>query len=333
MMTHPSRILLPRSLRRAGFTLIELVVVIFVIGLLLALLAPAIQNAREAARRAQCKNNLHQIGLALHSYESVHRVLPQGFNGADFSPHAMLLPHFDQVPLYNSINFSPPESASSVDAANSNQTASGTVVGLFICPSETRNDNPGWTNYAGNGGFGNQVHGSNGAFANGNSPERRHYIGLPSFTDGASNTMAMSEWVLGQGDFSLGGNHHRNAVENVFNTDDLTDPSEFDLFTSACRDLNPDTAPLSSWRKSARWLESGFGDTLLNADLPINSHTCTNFSSVDYGAYTASSRHPTGVNTLFIDGHAAFVPASVALPVWRAISTRSGSEPLSQADY
>jgi prepilin-type N-terminal cleavage/methylation domain-containing protein len=108
--------------RRAGFTLIELLVVIAIIGILIALLLPAVQMAREAARRTQCRNNLKQIGLALHNYHSTHQVLPFG-KGPDYravlpgipvyprwSTHAMILAELEYSNLYNAINFSlPPE--------------------------------------------------------------------------------------------------------------------------------------------------------------------------------------------------------------------------------
>ena len=113
--------------RRKGFTLIELLVVIAIIAVLIALLLPAVQQAREAARRTQCKNNLKQLGLAMHSYHDTFSVLPfgQGFTytGAAsyqrWSQHAMMLPYFDQAPLYNSINFSaPPDTPGMAGAIN-----------------------------------------------------------------------------------------------------------------------------------------------------------------------------------------------------------------------
>ena len=100
-------------LRRSGFTLVELLVVIAIIGVLVGLLLPAVQAAREAARRMQCSNNLKQIGLALHNYESAYKVLPFG-KGASYlgapvyarwSQHAMILPYLEQSALYNTIDF------------------------------------------------------------------------------------------------------------------------------------------------------------------------------------------------------------------------------------
>src|SRR5262245_56803473 len=106
--------------RPRGFTLIELLVVIAIIAVLIALLLPAVQMAREAARRTQCRNNLKQIGLALQNYHSTHQVFPFG-KGMDYrsvlpaapvfarwSTHALILPEIEYANLYNAINFSFP---------------------------------------------------------------------------------------------------------------------------------------------------------------------------------------------------------------------------------
>ena len=102
--------------KRTAFTLVELLVVIAIVGLLVALLLPAIQAAREASRRSHCANNLRQIGMALQTYESAQRGLPSGYisefvaGGRDIGPGwgwaAMLLPQFEQTPLFNALNFS-----------------------------------------------------------------------------------------------------------------------------------------------------------------------------------------------------------------------------------
>src|SRR3982751_6362028 len=123
-MSSAATFLAPRR-RREGFTLIELLVVIAIIAILIALLLPAVQQAREASRRAQCRNNLKQIGLALHNYHDALRVFPPGRllnivagNGHCFSAYAYLLPHLDQAAIYNQINFAAnPDDTAGPDAA------------------------------------------------------------------------------------------------------------------------------------------------------------------------------------------------------------------------
>jgi prepilin-type N-terminal cleavage/methylation domain-containing protein len=162
------------SPRSRAFTLIELLVVIAIIAILVALLLPAVQQAREAARRTQCKNNLHNIGLALHNYMDSFRVFPFGkgpsYQGvpvyARWSQHAMILPYIDQGPLYNTIdfnygpetpgmagviNFMPP----STNPGGQNAAASRALIPAFLCPSDPVAGTAGWpgaNNYVGNQG-------------------------------------------------------------------------------------------------------------------------------------------------------------------------------------
>ena len=128
---------------RAGFTLIELLVVIAIIAVLIALLLPAVQSAREAARRAQCINNLMQIGLALKTYETAHEVLPPGVidpggpiknqaKGHHIGWIPQVLPHMDQRNIFNHLNFD----LGAYDPENG--TARGIAINVLLCPSESR---------------------------------------------------------------------------------------------------------------------------------------------------------------------------------------------------
>src|SRR5271156_5763564 len=125
--------------RRGGFTLIELLVVISIIGVLIALLLPAVQASREAARRTQCVNNLKQLGVALHTYESTSRSFPPGYvsnfdaSGNDTGPGwgwaAMLLPQIEQGALYATINVKLP-------IEDSSNTARLQSIPTLLCPSD-----------------------------------------------------------------------------------------------------------------------------------------------------------------------------------------------------
>ena len=131
-------------MRVRGFTLIELLVVIAIIAVLIALLLPAVQQAREAARRTQCRNNLHQIALALHNYHDTHSVFPPGYinqeSGYGWSWAAMILPFVDEVAVYNACNFSIVSCGSSGMVSSgyaANETANSSRLAQFWCPTDS----------------------------------------------------------------------------------------------------------------------------------------------------------------------------------------------------
>jgi prepilin-type N-terminal cleavage/methylation domain-containing protein len=187
-----------------GFTLVELLVVIAIIGVLVALLLPAVQAAREAARRTQCGNNLRQVGLALHIYHQAHGAFPVG--GLEWRPYGdttkrqlawsvFLLPHLEQQNLYDTLDLS-----KAFDAPENAEPAA-TILSVYICPTSTRGqklvDNRGPCDYGGI--FGERINSPN------NPPKGSmlydQWISTAQIRDGTSNTLIISEdsqWPDGQ---------------------------------------------------------------------------------------------------------------------------------------
>ena len=208
-----------RSRSRTGFTLIELLVVIAIIAVLIALLLPAVQSAREAARRAQCTNNLKQIGLAMHNYHTAFNSFPLGVSASNntwnpahcgcsalitwngWSVHSMLLPYLEAVPVYNAINFAfDPLVCQS--GGKWNNTAFLTVIPGFLCPSDPFSGKKtgfinnycasigtsiGWPQGYGPPNLASSI----GVFA------YQQCYGISDITDGSSNTVAWSEALVG----------------------------------------------------------------------------------------------------------------------------------------
>lgn len=184
--------------RRAGFTLLELVVAIAVIALLIALLLPAVMQAREASRRSQCTNNLSQIGLALHSYESAFNSFPIGTRGGLYwtqtgvkdgtNWRTSILPYLDQAPVFNKLDFSASFGAgSTVGGAfvgldgqpSSNKVLSGLVLPVYLCPSSELDIFP--TDYVDHDGIAHKqfaAPGGNGGFNNIGRAMGIHYVGI-----------------------------------------------------------------------------------------------------------------------------------------------------------
>ena len=343
---------------RAGFTLIELLVVIAIIAILIALLMPAVQQAREAARRMQCKNNLHQLGLAIHNFEDSFRRLPVGAESKEFPsnpshPHnfyrwsllAHLTPYLEQSNAYNSLNldvplFAPP----AFDVSPENRLATGLIVPMFLCPSDQGRpiskgygiDSLGPTNYAGctgtgiNGGTAFQkgpppfdVDGVDGAFYINSKTKFR------DFTDGTSNTIVMSESTLGTGDESTTDPHFvQKSPGTVYRT-----MFGAPLTESGCRNA---THWNVSNRRGFMWVNGEYRCTLYNHFYGPNSKTpdCLGFSFdpnpakkfTGYGWRAARSRHVGGVNVLLGDGSVRFVGDSIDMATWRALATLGGGE-------
>lgn len=352
--------------RKSGFTLIELLVVIAIIGVLMSLLLPAVQAAREAARRIRCVNNLKQIGVALHHYHDALGVFPFGM-GARLKynvfmhhlTHTQLLPYLEQASLYDSINFNFPTASGQNNfgppwaraAFYVHATAFSTKVTTFLCPSDPADFPPVYydaivpeivypgNNYLGNSGvnprgwWNPQV--ADGLFF----PEQ--CMRMSDIADGASNTAAFSEHLQGDRDQSRYTPHADYLYMQQFSSAliEQRNQSEIMRFARACQDLKEaesTSTPLSNILDT--WFQGNIGQGVYNHLLPPNHNSC---ESLELGisvlqavvASTASSNHPGGVNVLMADGSVRFAKDGISPTTWRALGTRAGGEVISASDY
>lgn len=334
-------------MRRRGFTLVELLVVIGIVGLLTALLLPAVQAAREAARRLSCSNHLRQLGLAIHLYADCQQALPPGALVRQLSdgtlwtgflgPHARVLPFLEQNNISNGININ------SAYGDIQNKAATGHLVEVFLCPSEIQRDP---VSHATLGLIG----GVNYGFCMGDwyvwngvalpSPRNRSAFGVnfargwSEFSDGLSNTLLMSEVKNYQVTLRDGGPFSQIS-------DPATVPSpEADPLT-ICPEYVSGAATV--FRKGhTQWAEmsvhhNGFTTAwppnkktpgapgLVEADVDILSRR-ERLGGPTFAAITSRSYHPGGVQALLGDGSVRFVSNSIDALVWRALGTVGGGE-------
>ncbi|MGC8643348.1 MAG: DUF1559 domain-containing protein [Isosphaeraceae bacterium] len=306
-----------------GFTLVELLVVVGVIGLLAAILLPAVQSAREAARRAQCVSNLRQLGTALQSYHATHNMFPssalargRGWSSNCLSELTFLLPWIEQQPLYASINMDLVDLEAPDRPSVENHTSRHTLVATFLCPSDTEAEHR--NSYRFN-------HGRSGA-------TRRLFDGpfslgvLPSaanITDGLSRTAFASE--RNGGSFVRGSEDPRRDIKYALGGPIFSSDAQFIPYCLS------DEAVAWMNRAGRYWFYSGLSYTQYNHNGTPNDRRPTCQGSRDgtwpqVGLCPPRSFHPGGVNVLLGDGHVESVLDSVALPVWLALGTFAAND-------
>lgn len=302
---------------RAGLTLIECVVAITIVGILAALLIPAVMAARESARRMTCASQLRQVGIAMSSYAAQHSALLPGNQNA-FSIFSRILPQLEQTPLYNSINFSVVYFSRGSTTVNS--TASRTPLSILHCPGDEFSSLGGLVSYAGNAGDASEGPDSNGLF----EYDNENCVRLASATDGLSQTALISEWLMPPR--SLRELDRKRSVITLRGWSLST--TNRDALAIACDTVDLKKAGPAPGR-GLDWLKGYQPYTLYNHANKINSQSCVPEGSVIFGQFAAASMHHNSAHVLFGDGHVARVMDGVSLPVWRAIGTRNGGDVVS----
>ena len=337
---------------RNAFTLVELLVVIAIIGMLIGLLLPAVQAAREAARRMQCTNNLKQITLALHNYHDTNGRLPGQIvvpNGGwaeypngntDLSVHVRILPFIEQVSLLSVI----PSNIPCYMDKSSMHPDIITIMGMraphLNCPSESEplfgtvgiagpsqlpeHQKPtASTNYVFCNGTGTNEHCDTNVAGDGLFTYRSRVLEIP---DGTSNTLAVAETLISPtaAPAAAPDKKWRNRLSVSFAAVGI---DESDRKTWENLDLAHYTTGLSAGSRGRMWVASRTYYTGFSAYYAPNSGAAYLWIRPANCAYNfTSSNHAGGINTAYADGSVRFASDSVALTIWRALSTCAGGE-------
>jgi prepilin-type N-terminal cleavage/methylation domain-containing protein/prepilin-type processing-associated H-X9-DG protein len=321
--------------QRAAFTLVELLVVIAIIGVLVALLLPAVQAAREAARRMKCQNNLKQIGLAAHNFESTFGRLPPGNTDQPdpsiASALVLLMPYLEQANKYSQFDFT-----TNIDTSPTNATARTQDTAVFLCPSDPstgqRADsgsgvrygrNNYYANLGANANWRNADPGTGGPFYN------KSHLRLADITDGTSSTAFFAE--VKRGAFPGNTRYDATLIPSATWEGSISGPpaGNFDLTPQPACDAG-NTNPTHSYRDSIglKYYRGRHPYCYYTHTFPPNRQLpdCISHTSNSSGHFAARSFHSGGVNVLLGDGSVRFVASAISFPTWRALGTRGGGE-------
>jgi prepilin-type N-terminal cleavage/methylation domain-containing protein/prepilin-type processing-associated H-X9-DG protein len=302
------------KMHRKAFTVIELLVCVAVVGLLMAILIPAVMMARESARRMQCQNNLRQLGLAILNYESQSGMLPHGL-----LIRFTLLPYLDMQSVHSLYDPAPPPEI----FEGSFRKMKDLSLPIYLCPSDPAkniNDEGAAANYVACFGSGWPIGGADGAFGvwgYSNSGITVGPVRLADISDGTSNVPAMSEMLY----YTF----PRTRLRSTWITPWKYSLTETEAFQNICETIPADPGAYG-WNdgsfRGIPWYRGGFAGSY-NHLLPPNRPSCTNQGALAYGIFPATSMHPGGVHVLFVDGHIHFESESVDRKLWQHIGSRN----------
>jgi prepilin-type N-terminal cleavage/methylation domain-containing protein len=303
----------PLSLARRGFTLVELLVVIAIIGVLVSLLLPAVQAAREAARRMKCQNNMKQLGLALHNYHDTFLVLPPGaIKSNQTSWHAFILPFIEQKNLYDQFTFN--QGAYNSGTNQVGRGANGLVkIPGYLCPSSQAekmmlNTPPNNVNTP--------------DLVNGAAPYTTHYYGNmgPKGAGLGGGTYLFRN--VGQGGFSQQGVFE---VESRVRLAEITDGAANTFLVG--ENSFHDQQFGSRFRNWMRGTDANGTDAICGCRNIINAiNTRIAALSTVYNDIPMASHHPSGTNFVLGDGSVRFLSQNIDLGTYKATASRDGNE-------
>ena len=305
-------------LERRGFTLVELLVVIAIIGILIALLLPAVQAAREAARRSQCTNNLKQLCLAVHNYADTFKAYPARCNS--FTPRSSwltrILPFIEQQPMYDQIeaggNIPPYQGVFGNPFAPWYVNLSG-----FICPSDPgaiETPAGGWdlghNSYVGCGGDRAEHYSEPNQSKRGIFSGHVRWRKLADVTDGLSNTVAIGEVCV-----ATGANNVKGSIAVGWGVGNDQNAALSTMIPANClAKLGADetlTGSVDNTMLGRRWADGVAAFSAFYTVLPPNAPSCREGNDYIWVLNTASSQHPGGANVAMGDGSVRFVTETI----------------------